>query len=76
VANRGRPRRKDRDIFNAILWVNRPARSGASCLDFPPQQTCYGRYTVWKKSGLLAQGIALLEVIDREISALLSKSEK
>lgn len=59
---RGRPRRNDRDILDAILWVlqnnEKWHRIPASQ---PPPQTCYARYTAWRKSGVLAQALDLLD---------------
>ena len=50
----GRPRRDDRLVLEAILWLTRtrstwrdlPAR-------FPPWSTCYGRYRLWEEDGLM-----------------------
>lgn len=56
VATRGRPRRSDREILNAILWLQqRNEKWHRLPATFPPQQTCYLRYMAWKKSGVLDQ---------------------
>lgn len=53
---RGRPRRSDRDILNAILWVQQNKEKWHRLpATFPPQQTCYLRYIAWKKVGVLDQ---------------------
>jgi transposase len=55
-AGRGRSRRSDREILDAILWVetnNERWHRLPSC--YPPQQTCYAKYVVWRRDGLLAQ---------------------
>jgi transposase len=51
---RGRPRRSDRDILNAILWIQQNKEKWHRLpATFPPQQTCYLRYMAWKKLGVL-----------------------
>lgn len=68
-AGRGRPRRNNRDILSAILWVLQTGEKWHRLPgSFPPQQTCYLRYTTWKKLGTLAQAVALLEGIDQDAS--------
>jgi transposase len=53
-ATRGRPRRNDRDILNAILWVQQTKEKWHRLpASFPPQQTCYQRFMAWKKLGVL-----------------------
>ncbi|WP_341316818.1 transposase [Paraburkholderia sp. IMGN_8] len=53
---RGRPRRSDRDILNAILWVQQNKEKWHRLpATFPPQQTCYLRYIAWRKIGVLDQ---------------------
>ncbi|RDK02846.1 transposase [Paraburkholderia lacunae] len=53
---RGRPRRNDRDILNAILWIQQNKEKWHRLpATFPPQQTCYLRYMTWKKMGVLDQ---------------------
>lgn len=51
---RGRPRRPDREILDAILWVeangNKWHRLPCS---YPPAQTCYAKYVAWRRDGLL-----------------------
>lgn len=53
---RGRPRRDDRQVLNAILWV---LRTGAPWKDlpreYPPYQTCHRRFLEWKRSGVLGR---------------------
>ncbi|WP_408405170.1 transposase [Paraburkholderia sediminicola] len=61
VAKGGRPRRDDRDVLNAILWVlNTGERWHRLPSDFPPQQTCYARYIAWRRVGLIDHVIDLL----------------
>lgn len=56
IRTRGRPRRSDREILKAILWLQQTKEKGHRLPGtFPPQQTCYLRYMAWKKSGVLAQ---------------------
>ncbi|WP_416340385.1 transposase [Paraburkholderia sp.] len=60
--------------LNAILWVQQTGEKWHPLPgSFPPQQTCYLHYTSWKKSGVLAQLIALLETIDHKASQPPSK---
>lgn len=67
---RGRPRRNDRDILNAILWLQQKKEKWHRLpATFPPQQTCYLRYMAWKKSGVLDQVNELLHHCDAELSA-------
>lgn len=55
VGGRGRPRRGDRQVLNAILWI---LRTGSLWKDlpnqYPPYQTCHRRFLEWKQSGVLA----------------------
>jgi transposase len=57
----GRPSTNARTVLNAILWIQ---RSGERWLylptHFPPQQTCYSKYLVWKKDGRLGEVARLL----------------
>ncbi|RFU46247.1 transposase [Paraburkholderia sp. DHOC27] len=61
-AKRGRPRRSEREIVEAILWVEQnhykwhwlPA-------DYPPAQTCYTKYVAWRRDGLLDRIKSLLK---------------
>ncbi len=59
---RGRPRRADRDILNAILWVqtNDEKWHHLSSL-YPPSQTCYARYIAWRRDGVFQQALNTLE---------------
>lgn len=55
-AGRGRPRRSEREILEAIRWVetnNERWHRLPSC--YPPQQTCYARYVAWRRDGLLTK---------------------
>lgn len=51
---RGRPRRDDRQVLNAILWV---LRTGAPWKglpnQYPPYQTCHRRFLQWKRAGVM-----------------------
>ncbi|MCC8392770.1 transposase [Paraburkholderia sp. MMS20-SJTR3] len=62
-APRGRPRRSDREILNAILWQRQHKEKWHRLpATFPPQQTCYLRYTMWKNTGVLQRVDELLNV--------------
>ncbi|MFL9868242.1 transposase [Paraburkholderia fungorum] len=66
---RGRPRRSDREILNAILWVLQTKEKWHRLPGtFPPQQTCYLRYMTWKKTGVLDQVNERLPLCDRAMS--------
>ncbi|MFM0597182.1 transposase [Paraburkholderia dilworthii] len=66
---RGRPRRSDREILNAILWLYQHKEKWHRLpATFPPQQTCYLRYMTWRKSGVLEQVYERLPVFDPELS--------
>jgi len=65
---RGRPRRSDRDILDAILWLQqRKEKWHRLPATFPPQQTCYLRYTMWKKAGILKQVNELLAIDESDV---------
>ena len=55
-SDRGRPRRDDRTLLNAIFWM---LCSGAAWRDLPerygPWQTAYDRFSEWKQAGLFDQ---------------------
>jgi transposase len=64
LTGRGRPRRSDRDILDAILWIIQNGEKWHRIpANFPPSQTCYARFTAWKKSGVLTQALALLDIV-------------
>jgi transposase len=66
---RGRPRRSDREILNAILWLHQHKEKWHRLpATFPPQQTCYLRYMTWRKTGVLEQVYERLPVCDPELS--------
>ncbi|WP_143752244.1 transposase [Burkholderia sp. SRS-W-2-2016] len=66
--SRGRPRRSDRDILNAILWLQlRKEKWHRLPATFPPQQTCYLRYIGWKRTGILKQVNEILMVGEFEL---------
>ncbi|EEM44873.1 Transposase [Bacillus thuringiensis serovar pakistani str. T13001] len=48
------PKRSNREMFNAILWI---ARSGAPCRDLPDHydlwKTVYSRFCKWRDEGVL-----------------------
>lgn len=52
----GRPSANPRAVLDAILWVQ---SSGERWLylptHYPPQQTCYSKYLLWKKDGRLSE---------------------
>jgi transposase len=58
---RGRPRVKDREILNGILWI---MRTGASWRDlpdrYPPYQTCHRRFQEWVRAGVFEQVLRAL----------------
>ena len=58
---RGRPRVKDREILNGILWV---MRTGAAWRDlpdrYPPYQTCHRRFQEWVRAGVFEQVLRAL----------------
>ena len=65
---RGRPRRDDRDLLNAIFWM---LCSGAAWRDLPerygPWQTAYDRFRQWKQDGLFDQLLQRLHIqLDQE----------
>jgi transposase len=69
-STRGRPRRSDREILNAILWVQQQQEKWHRLpATFPPQQTCYLRYTTWKKTGVLNRVNELLCGVAPELSS-------
>ena len=51
---RGRPRRDDRQMLNAVLWI---LHSGAAWRDLPerygPWQSAYWRFSRWRANGTL-----------------------
>jgi hypothetical protein len=60
---RGRPRRDCRAILNAILWVKQTgAKWHRLPATYPPQQTCYAKYLIWRRTGLLQRVGELLAV--------------
>ncbi|SDR40493.1 Putative transposase of IS4/5 family [Paraburkholderia fungorum] len=68
-STRGRPRRSNREILNAILWVQQQKEKWHRLpATFPPQQTCYLRYTEWKKTGVLERVNELLFAVEPELS--------
>jgi transposase len=65
---RGRPRRSDREILNAILWLlQRKEKWHRLPGTFPPQQICYLRYMTWKRMGVLEQVNQRLSISDTEL---------
>jgi len=65
VDGRGRPRVKDRDILNGVLWI---MRTGASWRDlpdrYPPFQTCHRRFQEWVRAGVFEQ---ILRALVRDV---------
>ena len=51
---KGRPQRNNREVLEGILWI---LRTGARWKDmpkeFPPYQTCHGRFSAWVEDGTL-----------------------
>ncbi|WP_083674667.1 transposase [Paraburkholderia sediminicola] len=59
---RGRPRRSDREILDAVLWVQtNEAKWHRLPSRYPPQQTCYARYLAWRRNGILQKALDTLE---------------
>lgn len=62
---KGRPRRKNREVLNGILWI---LRTGARWQDlperFPAYQTCHRRFQEWVRSGALR---TVLEVLAHDL---------
>lgn len=58
---RGRPRRDNREILNAVLWM---LRTGAQWADlperFPPYQTCHRRFQEWVRKKVFAEILTIL----------------
>src|SRR5690606_7419183 len=66
VDGKGRPRQHDdRSVMNGILWV---LRTGAAWMDlpdrFPSGSTCFRRFSVWTKTGVLRY---ILEALARDL---------
>ena len=66
--SRGRPRREDRLLLNAIFWI---LCSGAAWRDLPerygPWQTAYDRFRQWKQERLFDQILERLHIqLDEE----------
>ena len=61
-SKRGRPRRSEREILDAILWVEANSNKWHRLpCTYPPAQTCYAKYVAWRRDGLLEQVKDLLE---------------
>jgi transposase len=62
---KGRPRRRDRDVLDGILWL---LRTGARWQDlpdrYPAYQTCHRRFQEWARSGVLR---SVLEHLARDL---------
>ncbi|WP_156923792.1 transposase [Burkholderia sp. WSM2232] len=57
TCKRGRPRRSDRQILNAILWLQQTNEKWHRLPGtFPPQQTCYLRYMGVEEVGRARSG--------------------
>jgi len=73
-ASRGRPRRNDRGILHAILWVQQTGEKWHRLPGtFPPEQTCYQRCTTWRKLGIRAHVTELLEAVEQDEAPALSE---
>ena len=66
LETRGRPRRPNREIVDAVLWLIQERRSwrGLRYKDFPPFQTVHRRYREWSRAGIL---IPVLETLARDL---------
>ncbi|MFM0351524.1 transposase [Paraburkholderia sp. RL17-347-BIC-D] len=63
ASRRGRPRRDDREVLNAILWIQRTGEKWHRLpATFPPQQTCYTKYITWRRTGGLQRVAELIEM--------------
>ena len=62
---KGRPRRNNRDVLDAILWI---LRTGAPWKDlpdrYPPSPTCHRRFQEWVKSKVFDR---ILETLARDL---------
>jgi len=58
---KGRPPRENREVLEGILWI---LRTGARWKDlpkeFPPYQTCHGRFSNWVDDGTLERVLKTL----------------
>ncbi|RKP56604.1 transposase [Pararobbsia silviterrae] len=58
----GRPSANARAVLDAIRWIQ---TTGERWLylpsHYPPQQTCYSKYLIWKKDGRLNQAMRVLD---------------
>lgn len=62
LAGAGRPKTSPRAILDAILWVEETGERWIYLPPhYPPRPTCYNKYLQWRKSGLLARVMAVLE---------------
>ncbi|MFM0732730.1 transposase [Paraburkholderia sediminicola] len=59
----GRPRRDVRGIVDAILWIEQTEEKWHRLPSiFPPAQTCYPRYTAWRKLGIIQLAVDILTI--------------
>jgi len=62
---RGRPRRADREILEAILWILQTGAPWAKLpAHFPPRSTCHDRFQAWNRNGTLQR---ILQVLAKEL---------
>ncbi|WP_408400119.1 transposase [Paraburkholderia nemoris] len=59
----GRPRRDVRGIVDAILWIEQTGEKWHRLPStFPPMQTCYLKYTAWRKAGIIRSATNILAI--------------
>jgi len=63
---KGRPREhSDRDVMNGVMWVLRTGAAWMDLLDrFPSGATCFRRFSVWVKAGVMRQ---ILETLAKDL---------
>ncbi|MFM0616289.1 transposase [Paraburkholderia nemoris] len=59
----GRPRRNARGILDAILWIEQTGEKWHRLpATFPPTQTCYVKYSEWRRAGIVQLAINILNI--------------
>jgi hypothetical protein len=59
----GRPRRNVRDIVDAILWIQLTGEKWHRLPStFPPTQTCYTKFCVWRRAGIVQVAMGILDI--------------
>jgi transposase len=61
----GRPARHPREILNAILWIITHQEKWHRLPGFfPPSQTCYSKWLLWRRAGIMSTIIEELELTE------------